>query len=155
MVDGQEGTEKVIAAELMPVATAEKKGVMSAAMSQKVLPLIQIMLTDTQSIIKITLSGKYVALCGCIGNYNYERLFLISSSGRVAEGQHKLPNIKIIYKNGNLKFYTAANKEFVDVYISGIGFWGEFSALSFTGQVNSVSIVSEMPSTVTEITPIE
>ena len=135
----------------MPVATTEKQGVMSAAMAEKVLPLIQIMLTDTQSIIKITLSGKYVALCGCIGNYSNERLFLISSSRRVAE----LPTIKIIYKNGNLKFYAAANKEFIDVYISGIGFWGEFSALSFTGQVNSVSIVSEMPSTVTEITPIE
>ena len=134
----------------MPVATAEKKGVMSAAMAGKVLPLVTVGTTDTKKILKITLYGKFNVMCGHIGNYISAALYLISRNG--TEGKH--PLIKRLFQGNYLQFnYQYDGDNICIIYISGIGSWGEFSALPFGGGVNSTEAVSEVPSDAISVTP--
>ena len=131
----------------MPVATADKKGVMSATMAKKVLPLIVTGTTDTKTIIKINLSGKFNILCGCIGNHASARLFLISKSG--VDAPPIIRNICGIALN----FYVQIGDDYIVIYISGLSSWGEFSTLPFNGNVGSIEAIAEVPNDASQITP--
>ena len=134
----------------MPVATAEKQGAMSAAMAEKVLPLIVTGTTDTKKILKITLYGKFNVMCGHIGNYSSAALYLISRNS----SEDEPPLIKRLFQGNNLQFnYQYDGDNICIIYISGIGSWAEFSALPFGGRVNSTEAVSEVPSDAISVTP--
>ena len=133
----------------MPVATAEKQGAMSANMAKKMLPFVTVGTSDTERILKITLHGKFNVMCGLIGNYISAALCLVSRNGT----EDKPPLIKKLFQGTNLQFsYQYNGGNVYIIYISGIGSWGEFSVLPFSGMVN-IEAVSEVPSDAISVAP--
>ena len=132
----------------MPVATAEKQGIMSSAMAQKVLPLTTIGSTDTKTIIKMTCKGKLNILVGLIQN-GYGSVFLHLYVK--FDGPTDKPFIKIVSKDSALPIIKYELKDDIYEFYFAIGQWGEFSAIPFTGTILSKEIVSEIPSSAQEL----
>ena len=132
----------------MPVATAKKQGVMSAAMAAKVLPLTTIGSTDTKTIIKMTCEGKLSILVGLIQNGHgsvFLHLYITTNK----------PVIKIVSKDSALPIIKYELKDNIYELYFTIGVWGEFSAIPFTGTILSKDAVSEIPSTVQDLNIME
>lgn len=130
----------------MPVATAEKKGVMSAAMAKKVLPLTTIGSIDTMTIIKMTCKGKLSILVGLIQNGHgstFLHLYISSLTNK--------PYVKVISKDSALPIIKYELKDGIYELYFAIGVWGEFSAIPFTGTILSKDAVSEIPSSAQEL----
>ena len=134
------------------MATAEKRGVMSTAMAQKVLPLTTIGSTDTKTIIKMTGKGKLSILVGLIKN-GYGSVFshlYIKFDGSI----HK-PFIKIVSKDSALPIIKYELNDDIYEFYFAIGQWGEFSAIPFTGLILSKDAVSEIPPTAQDLNIME
>ena len=138
----------------MPVATAEKQGVMSAAMAQKVLPLITIGSTETKNIIKMTCKGKLSVLVGLIQN-GYGSTFLHLYIKFAESSSMNKPYVKVISKDAALPYIKyELNDGIYELYFD-LRSWGEFSAIPFTGTILSKDVVSEIPSTAQDLNIIE
>ena len=85
-------------AELMPVATTEKNGLMPISAFNIYNWINGIGTTQKETIIEVTMYSKFYVLCGCIGNYSKSRLFSIS---RIGTGDLK-PLIESIYRANTL-----------------------------------------------------
>ena len=130
-------------AGLMPVATAEKQGVMSAAMAQKTLPLISKTSQEKANIFKIRLDGKYNVLIGAIGNYNTPCLIHVYKT----DVQKVNPEVSFInYPHGKLPIYVDDSTIYINV-----GAWGEISVLALNGKVGTIDLVSTIPDTAIKV----
>ena len=138
----------------MPVATAEKQGVMSSAMAQKVLPLVTVGTTETKTIVKMTCKGKLGVLVGLIQN-GYGSTFLHLYSRFQASLGYDIPSIKIISRDSSLPIVKYEIKDGIYELYFSIYSWGEFSAIPFTGTILSKDAVSEIPSTAQDLNIIE
>ena len=146
-------TIKLHVAELMPVATTEKNGLMPISAFNIYNWINGIGTTQKETIIEVTMYSKFYVLCGCIGNYSKSRLFSIS---RIGTGDLK-PLIESIYRANTLNFhyvYNDTDDQYV-IYVSGLGSWGEFSIIQFAGYVLSMKAVSEVPVNAKQITVTE
>ena len=141
----------MIVAELMPTATANKKGLMSTSAFDIINSMIGIGATDVRNIIKLNVTGKVNFLCGCISNYTNPRLFSIFRTG----SNGVLPKIKSFYKGESLRFYGVYEDINIVIYIEGLASWGEFSIVPFCGTMNSIEVVSEIPDNVESLDFIE
>lgn len=162
MVEMEDGRKGWISAEglaqvmagLMPVATTEKQGVMSAAMAGKVLPLVTKGTTNTKTIIKMTCKGKFCILVGLIQN-GYGSTFLHLYVRFTGGSSTNKPYVKVISKDDALPFIKyELNDGIYELYFY-LGSWGEFSAIPFTGTILSKDVVSEIPSTAQDLNIIE
>ena len=107
-----------IAAGLMPVATTEKQGVMSAAMAEKVLPLTTVGTTDTKTIIKMTCKGKLSILVGLIQN-GYGSTFLHLYIRFTDSSSANIPYVKVISKDYALPFIKyESNDNIYELYFN-------------------------------------
>ena len=139
-------------AGLMPVATAGKQGVMSPAMAQKVLPLVVTGTTNTKTIVKLNCKGKLGLFIGLIQN-GYGSTFLHLYI-RFTDLTNK-PFIKIVSKDSALPIIKYELNDGIYEFYFDIRYWGEFSALCFTGTILSTEIVSEIPSTAQDLNIME
>ena len=137
-----------VMAGLMPVATAEKQGVMSAAMAKKVLPLTTIGSTDTKTIIKMRCQGKLSILVGLIQNGRGSTFLHLYIK---FDGSTDIPFIKIVSKDSALPIIKYELNDGIYECYFAIGVWGEFSAIPFTGTILSKDAVSEIPSSAQEL----
>ena len=134
----------------MPVATTEKQGVMSAAMAGKVLPLTTKGTTDTKTIIKMTCKGKFSILVGLIQN-GYGSTFLHLYIKFTDSSSMNIPYVKVISKDSTLPIVKYEIKDGIYELYFNLRFWGEFSAIPFTGTILSKDVVSEIPSTAQDL----
>ena len=138
----------------MPVATTSANGLMSAAMAQKVLPLVTKGTTNTKTIIKMTCKGKFSILVGLIQN-GYGSTFLHLYIRFTDSSSTNIPYVKVISKDNALPIIKyELNDNIYELYFN-LSFWGEFSAIPFTGTILSKDVVSEIPSTAQDLNIIE
>ena len=123
----------------MPVASDKNNGLVSAQMAEILIPMVGIATTDTKTIIKIEVYGKINFLCGSIKNGFSPFIFCI-------QRQYSFFNVTKISGNIDLKFaYKDEGANIWLIYITGIGAWGDFSAIPFNGKVNSMELLTEVP----------
>lgn len=126
MVDGQEGTEEVIAAELMPV-----------------LPVNKIFTTDVKRYISIKASGKFSFLFVNIKNTSNASMYFISRS----DGKDLY---QIFYITGKkLDDFYLHNKYLVVFNNSS---WSDFTVIPFIGKIDSVEVIDSIPQDSTKLT---
>ena len=151
MVEMEDGRKGWISAEglaqvmagLMPVATAEKQGVMSAAMAQKVLPLISKTSQQKENIFKIRLDKKYNVLIGAIRNF-YAPCLIHLYKRSSAENN---PGVSLIScPLGKMEMYVDNSTFYINV-----GQWGEISVLALNGNVGTIDLVSTIPDTAIKV----
>ena len=130
-------------AELMPVATAGKQGVMSAAMAQKVLPLIYQTSQEKVNIFRIKFNEKYNVLIGAIKNYHTPCLIHLYKR----DAAENNPGVSLIScPLGKMEMYVDDSTFYINV-----GAWGEISVLALNGNVGTIDLVSTIPDTAIKV----
>ena len=124
-------------AGLMPVATAEKQGVMSSAMAQKVLPLLIKNAQENTKWLKIVFSSGYNALVGLDGNNQFGTLIGVTKR---AWNDAKAKLYVIDGSPSQYEYKTEDNT----LYIK-LSPWNSASILIFTGSVVSEDFVENPP----------
>ena len=88
------------------------------------------------------MSGKLSFLCGFMENYNLPGMLYMSFS---KNEENSTKDSKWIVKQNGINFFYKNNNTSVELYVSGIGPWAECAFIRLTGNINSVTIVSEVP----------
>ncbi len=127
-----------VAAELMPVATAEKQGAMSAAMAKKMLPLlVKNNGTSSAKWLKVVFDSGFNALIGLDRNNEFGCLVGVVKTA----WNNTKPKVFGVY--GETSAYTYKGDDGV-LYIS-MSAWGNASILIFTGSVISTDFIENPP----------
>lgn len=125
----------------MPEATSEKKGLMNANLYNHLFPLALYGTSNTLTYIKIEFEFQsktniLIGLCGNNGDggsiYNYRR----------QSGNHYVTKLS---GNGYFGFKYIRDSSKYELYIEGLGSWGECGILMLNGSISSVTNVSEIP----------
>lgn len=139
--------EILLAEGLLPEATSEKKGLMNANLYKHLFPLASGGTSDTLTYIKIVFdynskTNILIGLCGNAGSggsiYNYRRL-----------GENHY--VTKLSGDGNFGFKYIRYSSKYELYIEGLGSWGECGILMLNGSISSVTDVSEIPSSAIDI----
>ena len=126
---------------LLPEATSEKKGLMNANLYNHLFPLASGGTTDTLTYIKIEFeynskTNILIGLCLNSGGegsiYNYRREGEYHSATRLSG-------------NGIFGFKYIRDSSKYELYIEGLGYWGECGILMLNGNIKSVTSISEIP----------
>ena len=67
------------------------------------------------------------------------------------KGENGTKDSKWIVKQNGINFFYKNNNTSVELYVSGIGQWAECAFIRLTGNINSVTIVSEVPENAIQI----
>ena len=132
--------------ELLPEATSEKKGLMNADLYKHLFPLASGGTSDTAHYIKIEFdynskTNILIGLCrnngGGASIYNYRR-------------ESEYHYVTKLSGNGNFGFKYIRDSSKYELYIEGLGSWGECGILMLNGSIKSVTSISEIPSSATD-----
>lgn len=133
----------------MPVATSSSNGLLSANQYKWLEPIAdKIGTTNSLMVVKAEMSGKISFLCGFMKNYSTPGMLYMSiSSPEEASTVYS----KWIVKQDRVNFFYKDNNRSYELYVSGLGSWAECAFIRLTGNINSLTIVSEVPTDATKI----
>ena len=141
VVDGQDGTEKVIVAELIGVATEEKMGLVSPCMAKFLKWQDENLNTDAENtIVRIFTSGKFSFLFSNTHNSTNPSLYLVGFGDGVKYKIYHIAGVKD-------EFYVSDNY----LFIENKSVWSSFAIIPLTGTVNEVMLLSEVPAGATPL----
>ena len=132
--------------ELLPEATSEKKGLMNANLYKHLFPLASGGTSETATYIKIEFEFQsktniLIGLCRNNGGgssiYNYRK-------------ENAYQYVTKLSGNGNFGFKYIRDSSKYELYIEGLGSWGECGILMLNGSIKSVTSISEIPSSATD-----
>lgn len=134
---------------MVPVATRSSNGLLSANQYQWLEPIADnIGTSDIQPVVKAEMSGKLSFLCGFMKNYNRAGMLYISIS---SYGDGPTVYSKWIVKQDSVNFFYKSNNKSFELYVSGLSSWAECAFIRLTGDINSLTKVSEVPEDATKI----
>ena len=138
-----------VVAGVVPVATSSSNGLLSANQYKWINPIADRIITNNlKMVVKAEMSGKISLLCGFMKNYISAGMLYISiSSPEEASTVYS----KWIVKQGSVNFFYKSNNRSFELYVSGLSSWAECAFIRLTGDINSLTIVSEVPEDATKI----